>query len=143
MIDQPLRIVLCTNGGLHGALVLDRLLASPRVDIVGIVLSSRLLRPGDGWVRAAFAYARRCGLAYTLYLWCTTSLADVVLRFSPVAPVALQARRRGIPLMATRQVNGPQGLRFVENTAADLLVSAFFNQRIDETLARIPLASTQ
>ena len=138
MTDQPLRIVLCTNGGLHGALVLDRMLASSRIAIAGIVLSSRLIKPRYGFLRGAFEYARLSGLSYTLYLWCATSLADVLLRVSSIKPVAKQAKRQSIPTLMTQQVNDAEGIRFVEKTAPDLLVSAFFNQRIDERLAKLP-----
>lgn len=141
MIDQPLRIVLCTSGGLHGALVLRRLLASPSIAVTGIVLSSRLLRPSEGFVQGAMAFLRLSGLRYTLYLWVSTSLADALLRLSPMstlAPVSAQARRHGIPIVVTRQVNDTQGQRFVEDAAPDLLVSAFFNQRIEAPLANWP-----
>ncbi|MEO8102685.1 MAG: formyltransferase family protein [Betaproteobacteria bacterium] len=139
MTDQPLRIVLCTNGGLHGALVLDRLLASPRVRIAGIVRSTRTFKPGDGFLRGAVAYVRRCGVAYALYLGCVTALADALLCHARVASsVGRQARRHGIPVLKTRQINDAAGRRFVDGAAADLLVSAFFNQRIDMSLAGLP-----
>lgn len=138
MTESPLRIVLCTNGGLHGALVLDRLLASPRIAVTGIVLSSRMLKPGDGFLRGAFGYARLCGLSYTIYLWCATSLADALLCHASIAPVAKQAKRKGIPILVTRRINDAEGARFVDSAAPDLLVSAFFNQRIDESVATLP-----
>ena len=138
MTEQPLRIVLCTRGGLHGALVLDHLLASPRAKVVGIVLSSRVLKPGDGFLRGAVDFARRCGLAYTLYLWCATSLADRLLCHAPIAPVARQAKRQGIRMLVTRRVNDAAGTRFVAEAVPDLLVSAFFNQRIDEVVTELP-----
>ena len=138
MIDPPLRIVFCTNGGLHGALVLGRLLASPQVRIVGIVLSSRLLRASYGFWRGAFEYWRLSGLAYTAYLWCSTSLANVLLGFSPVLSASAWARRNAIPRCTTRNVNDAGSRAFVERLAPDLLVSAFFNQRIDASPSSLP-----
>ena len=141
MIEKPLRILMCTNCGLHGALVLARMLASRRLTIVGIVISSRLLRPRFGFIRGAIEYARLCGLAYTAYLWCSTSLADALLRispFSPIASVAKQAKLHGIPTIETRHINDAEGKKFVEELAPELLVSAFFNQRIGEPIARLP-----
>jgi methionyl-tRNA formyltransferase len=138
MTESPLPVVLCTSGGLHGALVLDRLLASPHICVVGIVLSSRMLKAGDGFLRGAFGFARLCGLSYTLYLWCATTLADALLCHASIAPVAKQAKRKGIATLVTRRINDAAGVRFVESAAPDLLVSAFFNQRIDETLANLP-----
>ena len=135
---QPIRIVFCTNGGLNGALVLDRLQHSPRVKIVGVVLSTRLLRARQNYLQGAMEFVRRCGVAYALHLWCATSLADGLLRFSPVAPVARQTKRMVIPMTATRQINSAECIQFVKDTSPDLLVSAFFNQRIDAAVSALP-----
>jgi methionyl-tRNA formyltransferase len=136
--NRALRIVLCTNGGLHGALVLDRLLASPRAEVVGVVLSSRTLRAGQGFLAGALGHIRRSGLAYAAYLWCSTSLADLLLRFSRTSPVAVHAARRGIPAWTTRRVNDAASRAFIEARSPDLIVSAFFNQRIAEDVACVP-----
>ena len=135
---QPIRIVFCTNGGLNGALVLERLRRSPRCKIVGVVLSTRLLRARQNYLQGAMEFARRCGVAYALYLWCATSLADWLLRFSPIAPVARLAKRLAVPMMTTRQINGAECIQFVNEASADLLVSAFFNQRIDAAVTALP-----
>jgi methionyl-tRNA formyltransferase len=72
-----LRTVFCTCGGLYGALVLRRLRAcAHRLEICGIVRSSRVLDPRFGFLKGAVEQIRRSGLAYALYLWCTTTLAD-------------------------------------------------------------------
>jgi methionyl-tRNA formyltransferase len=136
--ERALRIVLCTNGGLHGALVLDRLLASPRIEIAGLVLSSRVLRANDTFLGGALAYVRRSGIAYATYLWCSTSLADLLLRFSPPGSVSRRAAQRAIPVWSTRRINDAASRDFIRARSPDLLVSAFFNQRIAEDIARIP-----
>lgn len=138
MAERALRIVLCTNGGLHGAVVLDRLLASPRIEVAGVVLSSRVLRPQDDFIGGALAYIRHSGIAYATYLWCSTSLADLVLRFTSLDCVAHHAARRAIPVWTTRRINDAASRAFMEARAPDLLVSAFFNQRIDEEVANLP-----
>lgn len=104
-----MRAVLCTSGG-PGALVLAALRASPGIEIVGVLRSSRI----DAWRRY-----RASGLRYALYLGC------------------LMARRldaRGIPIHSTSQVNGSDARAFVKGLAPDLLLSAFFNQKIDTAL---------
>jgi methionyl-tRNA formyltransferase len=136
--ERALRIVLCTSGGLPGALVLDRLLASPRIEIAGLVLSSRVRRADDGFLGGALAYVRRSGIAYAAYLWSSTSLADLLLRFSPPGPVSRRAAQRAIPVWATRRVNDAASHDFIRARSPDLLVAAFFNQRIAEDIARIP-----
>ena len=138
MTDQPIRVVFCSNGGLNGALVMDRLLRSPRVRIVGLIVSTRMLRPNQGYLTGALEFVRRSGVAYTLALWCSTALADWLLRFSPIAPITRQAKRLAIPMIATRQINDAMSVQFLKSAAPDLLVSAFFNQRIDATVAALP-----
>jgi len=135
-----LRTVFCTCGGLYGAVVLRRLRASPHLEICGIVRSSRVLDPRFGFLQGAMAQIRRSGLAYALYLWCTTTLADGLCALSglgrPTRPGDAAARR-----LTTRDLNDPEGRAFLAACAPDLLVSSFFNQRLrSETLAVPTLA---
>jgi methionyl-tRNA formyltransferase len=102
-----MRVVLCTSGGRPGAAVL-RVLRANKVDVAGIVLSTRVLSPRYGFLRGAWEQYRRSGLRYTIYLG-----------------MASLGRIDGF---RTRDIN-----RDAERIAAirpDLIVSAFFNQRI-------------
>ena len=134
------RIVLCTSGGLYGSLVMSRMLARTDVRIVGVVNSTRVLHPGYGWLRGAISQLRRSGPAYSIYLGCATVLSDMLGRFSGRASVSMNARRRDIPLCATRDVNGAVERDFIARLRPDLLVSAFFNQRIGTEVCAIPRA---
>lgn len=134
------RIVLCSSGGLYGALVLNCFLSDSTVDVVGIVRSTRVLNPRYGWLRGAFEQLRLSGSAYTLYLGCATTLPDALGRWSGVSSLAVSARRRRIPLYATRNLNEPTAVDFVAELQPDLLVSAFFNQRIGESISGLPSA---
>ncbi|APV50840.1 hypothetical protein BWI17_14780 [Betaproteobacteria bacterium GR16-43] len=137
MAGPPLRVVLCTSGGLAGSLVLDRLLRAERFTVAAIVLSSRILRPGQGLVSGAREYVRRCGLAYAAYVACSSMLSDRALA---QASVAGRARREAIALLETDRINAPESLAFLAKAKPDLLVSAFFNQRIGPgALAAAPL----
>lgn len=115
------RVAFCTSGGLPGALVLGRLLACPRIRVAGIVRSSRVLSASYGFLRGAWEQYRRSGLRYTLYL----GLA-----------AAPRLRADGVPVLRTRDLN--QERESIERLAPDLLVSAFFNQRIAEAIAAMP-----
>jgi len=135
-----LRTVFCTCGGLYGALVLRRLRACAQLEICGIVRSSRVLDPRFGFLQGAIAQIRRSGLAYALYLWCTTTLADALCALSgmgrPTRPDDTAARR-----LTTRDVNDHQGRAFLAECAPDLLITSFFNQLLrPETLAVPTLA---
>jgi len=131
-------VLLCTSGGLFGALVLQRLLASPAVEVVGIIKSTRVLHPRQGWLRDVLALLHRSGLHYALYLGCATGGAELVGRWRGLPPVDVAARARGLPILATRDLNGTGGRDFVARCGPDLLLSAFFNQRIGEPMCSLP-----
>jgi methionyl-tRNA formyltransferase len=110
-----MRAVLCTSGGLPGAAVLDALQSSDKIQVVGIVRSTRVLSARYRFLRGAWEQYRRSGLRYTAYLGCT------LLKPLP---------RRGVPALATRNVNDASGRELIAQLAPELIVSAFFNQRI-------------
>jgi methionyl-tRNA formyltransferase len=133
-----LRTVLCTCGGLYGALVLHRLRASDRLEICGIIRSTRVLDPRFGFLRGAFAQIRRSGVVYALYLWCATTLTDWLCVVAGMGAVPMRTATPGIPVLATRDINDAEGLRFLKMCTPDLLVSAFFNQRMGAAALEVP-----
>jgi methionyl-tRNA formyltransferase len=133
-----LRTVLCTCGGLYGALVLRRLRACDRLEICGVIRSSRVLDPRFGFLRGAVAQIRRSGLIYALYLWCATTLADWLCVIAGIGAVPTRGAAPGLPVLTTRNINDADGLRFLAACAPDLLVSAFFNQRLHAPALALP-----
>jgi methionyl-tRNA formyltransferase len=133
-----LRTVFCTCGGLYGALVLRRLRASDRLEICAVVRSTRVLDPGFGFLRGAVAQVRRSGIAYSLYLWCTTTLADWLCALCGVGAVPLSGVAPEVPVLCTRNINTAEGLRFLAACAPDLMVCAFFNQRLGPAALALP-----
>jgi methionyl-tRNA formyltransferase len=137
--SQPLRLVYCTSGGLYGRLVLAWLRASPGIEVAGVVLSTRVLRKDYGWLQGAMRQLELSGPRYALYLWAATGLADTL---APRASVESQATVDGVPLLATRDINGSEGADFLAASRPDLLLSGFFNQRIGESAcATAPLGA--
>jgi methionyl-tRNA formyltransferase len=132
--DEPrrLRTVFCTRGGLFGALVLNSLMACDRIELCGIVRSSRWFDPRFGFLRGSVEYIRRTGLCYSLYLLCATALGDALCGFGKTGPVPLRTRPGVIPVHTTPDINSPEALAFLGNCSPELLVSAFFDQRLRE-----------
>jgi methionyl-tRNA formyltransferase len=133
-----LRTVLCTCGGLYGALVLRRLRACERLDICAVVRSSRVLDPTFGLVRGALGQIRRSGVIYSLYLWSTTTLADWLCSAGATGAVPTRSIEGGPRVLTTRDINDKQGLQFMAGCTPDLLVSAFFNQRLRRAALALP-----
>ena len=132
-----LRTVLCTCGGLYGALVLRRLRACDRLEICAVVRSSRMIEPRFGFIGGAVEQIRRSGLRYALYLWCATTLADWLCRVTGIGAVPSRTSP-ATPVYTTRNLNDAQGLEFLAACAPDLLVSAFFNQRLHAPTLALP-----
>jgi len=137
---SPLRLVLCTSGALPGSLVMRCLAQDPRVRITGLVVSGRVLGKSDSWLRSVWKLYRRSGVRYLAYLWSSTSLAALLGRAGNLPPVHVQAAALGCPALTTRDVYDDRGRTFIDACAPDLLVSAFFNQRIGSDLCHRPTA---
>lgn len=138
-LPRRLRVVYCTRGGLFGALVLNRLRSCERIEICGIVRSSRMFDPRFGFLRGATAYIRRSGVVYSLYLFCATTLADLLCGLGTIGSVPDSSRHAGgMQVHSTRDINDVGSLRFLSGCAPDLLVSAFFDQRLREAALDIP-----
>jgi methionyl-tRNA formyltransferase len=129
-----MRILFCGCDGLFSGLVLAQLVARADLEVVGVVRSTRVLRARYGFLQGAWHQVRQSGLAYALHLWGATALTEVL------GPRSLGrlVRRHAIPMFATRNVNDPAGLAFTAASRPDLLVAAFFNQRIGPDLLRMP-----
>jgi methionyl-tRNA formyltransferase len=133
-----LRTVLCTCGGLYGALVLRRLRACDRLEICAVVRSTRVFDPRFGFLRGAVAQVRCSGVAYALYLWCTTTVADWLCALGGVGAVPVRSAASGVSVLSTRNINDAEGLSFLSACKPDLLVSAFFNQRLHRAALALP-----
>jgi methionyl-tRNA formyltransferase len=130
------RVVLCGCDGLFSGLVLAELLAHPEIEVVGVVRSTRILRARYGFARGAWRQVRRTGLAYAMYLWVATAWAETLTPCS----LGRLTRRYGIPMLACRDINAPEGLAFITGARPDVLVSAFFNQRVGTAVLAAPRA---
>jgi methionyl-tRNA formyltransferase len=67
-------------------------------------------------------------------------LPDLVGSWTRIPSIAVSARRHKIPILATRDLNDAVGCRFISDLRPDLLLSAFFNQRIGKAVCAIPTA---
>ena len=133
-----LRTVFCTSGGLYGALVLRRLRACDRLEICAVIRSSRVLDPRFGFLRGAAAQIRRSSVVYAVYLWCATTLADWLCAMAGIGAVPTRGAAPGLAVLTTRNINDADGLKFLTACAPDLLVSAFFNQRVQAPALALP-----
>ena len=132
------RLVLCTCDSWYGAQVLAILLASEQVQVTGIVRSARVLSPRFGFARGALEQVRISGFVYSAYLWCITTGAEIACPIGGLASVGRLVSAHVIPSLVTRNVNDAEGQAFIARAAPDVLISAFFNQRLAEPVLALP-----
>ncbi|MEZ5479933.1 MAG: formyltransferase family protein [Thiolinea sp.] len=128
--QTPRRVLFCTYPSLYSEQVLELLLRDPELELVGVVLSTRVLRKSYGPLRASWQQIRRSGLRYAVYLWLVTRGYRWVRGLIRRADVWQQLQQRSIPLLSSRDINDAEGLAFLERYPADFMLSAHFNQRV-------------
>lgn len=131
---RRLRVVFCTRGGFFGERVLAHLLTCDRINLCGMVRSSRVFNARYGFLRGALAYLRNSGILYSLYLLCATDVADAICAMDR----AKKPRAPHFPVHTTRDLNDTLGVQFLSDCAPDVLISAFFDQRLHEQTLHIP-----
>jgi hypothetical protein len=134
--SRKIKTVFCTSGGALGAIVLGALLRDEAFEVVGLVRSVRVFRPEMGFLTGAAFFFNRCGILYTVYIWFITTAMEAIgsLLGRETLSVGAMARRIGFPVLLTRDLNSPEGHRFLSSINPQLLVAAHFDQRLDKDL---------
>lgn len=132
------RVVFCTYPSIYSSLVLDRLLRAPAIDVVGVVLSTRIKGKGQFAPAAVIDILRHSGLAYAGYLLLASSLWRLAKPWHGLVDVSVVARQRQIALHHTADINAATSRQFIDDLAADVLLCAHFNQRLGGALLQSP-----
>ncbi len=137
-MPSPLRVVFLTRDSLYTRDFLSTFLEEEGAGwrLAGIGLSTAAFRRGRPRGSDTLALIRTVGLRHALYLGWVAEVAPRILRTGP-APARV-ARRRGIDLHRTNDVNGPASVAWLRGIAPDLLVTAHFNQRIAPHVLALP-----
>lgn len=137
-MDSPVGVVFCTTPSVYSTIVLRELIASPRIKLVGVVASTRILRK-RGWIwRDVMLLVGRTGIRYAAYLWMVTTLYALLQRFCGDDPVTDYLKYNNVPILKTRDINTAEGVAFVARCGADLMISAHFNQLVGPDLLTLP-----
>jgi folate-dependent phosphoribosylglycinamide formyltransferase PurN len=133
---RKIRAVFCTSGGVLGAVILGKFVRDPDIEVVGLVRSARVFRADMGFLRGAANFFLRCGILYTVYIWFITTAAEFIglILGHERSSVGIIARRRGIPVFVTRDLNSEKGRKFLRSISPDLLISGHFDQKLDRDL---------
>ena len=139
LTPQPLRIIFCTTPSMYSDVVLQELVKSSHLQLVGVVASTRILRK-KGWACwDALQLVRKTGLRYATYLWVVTTVYCLVRRLVVRDdPVRQYLRENKVPVYTSRDINSSEGIAFVKKLQPDLLLSAHFNQLIRLEVLDLP-----
>ncbi|MEO0635631.1 MAG: formyltransferase family protein [Pseudomonadota bacterium] len=122
------RIVLCSAESVYTDAVLQQLSADPKVKIVGLVSSTRVLKKGENTLASKARLLQRVGVGYGMYLLRITTAVG------PLGRVFQTMRRWAWHLecviVETGDVNSAEMVDWLNAREADVIVCAHFNQII-------------
>ena len=136
------RLIFCTYPSIYSSLVLKRLLADDALEVVGVVVSTRKLSRNIGALRDAWMHIRLSGWRYSAYLFMVTELFSALSMLSPFSnkleTVSRLARRYGVPVLKSIDINDLQGIDYIKECRADFLLAAHFHQLVKAQVMEIP-----
>ena len=132
------KILFCTYPSIYSDLVLQCLLNSAEIDLVGVVYSTRTANIHDSFLQGAFRHLRRSGFAYSFYQWLVTDGYAIAKSFLGRSSIEGRLLQQGIPVHKTSDINAIASEAFVSAVAADYLLCAHFNQLLKPMLLSIP-----
>ncbi|MCP3867761.1 MAG: hypothetical protein GY703_06635, partial [Gammaproteobacteria bacterium] len=135
---KPRRVILCTYSSIYSSLVLKGLIEAEGIEIVGIVNSTRIMKPARGWLKGAVDLVSHSGLRYATYLFCLTDASLLLQPLSRLKSVRRLARVSGIPLLDSDDINNEAGHAFLSTLSPDFVLTAYFNQLIQPSLLSLP-----
>jgi folate-dependent phosphoribosylglycinamide formyltransferase PurN len=145
-IPRPVRVVILYSAGhLGSALIMNRLVATDEIEIVGVVKAQPLSLSRQGKSRIK-RHLQRVGwrFAWLLFFQRVIQALGYVLsmvmpgRRRRLLPAWKIARERNIPVFQTIDINAVATIEFVRQCQPDLLVSAYFSQILKSEIIQLP-----
>jgi len=124
------RVVFCTYSSVYSDIVLDELLRSEEIDVVGVVMSTRVLRKNYNHFLASVRQIQQSGFRYAFYLFAVTGIYSALRLVFRKLALGQRLVKLGVPTLKTQDINNEDGLSFLEKVQPDILLSAHFNQLV-------------
>ena len=139
-------VVLYSSGHLGSAMIMNKLLNMPEINIVGVVKSQPLKLTFKGRTRIK-QHLQKVGWRFAwLLLWqrCIQSLGFLFTLVFPFSQKRLKpawkiAADHNIPVFQCGNINGENSERFIAQLKPDLLISAYFSQILKKNIISLPL----
>lgn len=138
-MSEKRRVVFCTYPSVYSYIVLQELLKSPDIQVVGAILSNRVISKRYGIIRGSLRHIQLSGLRYAGYLFAITTLYQE-LRWLVNRPTLKDILKKNqIPYLETNDINTNLAINFLKTSNPEVLLSAHFNQLIQSTILNFPL----
>ncbi|AJI54440.1 formyl transferase family protein [Francisella philomiragia] len=131
------KIVFFSHDSIFARLMLDYLLSQEDIEIVGVVLSTCIMRRGKSPIFDYWRLYRTCGLNYILYLLYANILYPI-FRKNKFLSIKQQQKKHNFKVVKTLDVNSKKVTKQLQDLEADYFVSGHFNQIFSEKSLEIP-----
>ncbi|TNF92458.1 MAG: hypothetical protein EP297_13275, partial [Gammaproteobacteria bacterium] len=132
------RVVFCTHDCVYSSQILSRLLQHEDIEVVAVINSSRMLKPGQSSLAGALEFFSKTGVLYTLQLFAVTGLFSLLQPLSRLKNIHRIAKSNKIPFYTTDDINKSASVEFLKNHPAEFMLTAYFNQLIQPQVLNLP-----
>lgn len=125
-----IQVVFCTNASLYSSILLEKMLASDAIDIIGIYLSNRVRTKTGRFMGDIFRIIKTSGLRYAVYLAMGTVVFELLRKNGSRPSVQSLAKRNNIDIFSSKDINSHASVNWLKDLAPGVLLSGFFNQKL-------------
>lgn len=138
-------IILYSSGHLGSAMIMNKLLKMPEINIIGVVKAPPLKLSIQGWKRVKQHLAKVGWQFAWLLFWqrCIQGLGYLITLIFPFLQQRLKpawkiAADHNIPVFYCQNINDTASQNFIRQHAPDLLISAYFSQILKPDVIALP-----
>lgn len=107
------------------------MLASDAIEVVGIYLSDRIRTKTGSFPGDVYRIIQTSGPCYAFYLALGTLVFQLFRRPGARPTIKTIAKSRNIQIFSDKDINSPASLNWLKKLAPDILLSGFFNQKLE------------
>ncbi len=132
-MNNKKKVIFCTYSSIYSSIVLEQLIADQDIELVGIVNSTRVLRPSLTPIQGAISQLKISGFRYSTYLFLITDIFKWIqplffLKQSLLRQIHSLAKSNNISICDTKDINSNEAIDFIKENQPEIMLCAHFNQ---------------
>lgn len=132
------RVIFCTNSSIYSSLILEKLLTSQAIEVVGVYLSDRVRTKSGSFIADIFRIIKTSGITYASYLAMGTLVFDLFRWPGTRQTIKGMVKNQNIATFSNKDINAAESLSWLQGLQPDILFSGFFNQKLGSAALSIP-----